>query len=175
MARQIVGLDSGGRRLALYFLEEERFLLYEVGESRTEEELGGLKFWLHDVAGIRHSTHDVWLETNMVGVAGNVQTSLRHAMTIGMVLATVGGTLISPTTWKASILGHGSADADAYTAWVEATCPQVAEVVRCDTTRKQQRQDSYAAYCIAQHGHLARRHPDQLVPRRRVSKRTSRA
>ena len=163
--KPIVGLDTGSRRIAAYEFDTGIFHHVEVEPGTPESEIGQLMVWVSQVAFDK----DVWLETTVVGAG--VQTALRHSMTVGAILATVGGTLISPTTWKASILGHGSADAHAYSRWVEDSDPALAETIRGITTRKQQRQDCYAAFCIAQHGHLARRHPDQLGKGRSVPKR----
>jgi hypothetical protein len=171
--REIVGLDSGGRRIALCFLETEQFVHFEVPESDPASEIQQIKGFLRD--HLDPLEHDVWLETNMVGMQASIQNALRHAMTIGAVLATVSGTLISPTTWKATVLGHGSAKPDVYALWVEDTSPEVTATIRGITTRKQQRLDCYAAYGIALHGHLARRHPDQLGQGRRVPVRRRRS
>jgi len=169
--KPIVGLDTGSRRIAAYELDTGLFQHIEVEPSTPDREIQELMAWLTQVAWLSDDD-DVWLETTVVGAG--VQSALRHSMTVGAILATVGGTLISPTTWKASVLGHGSADVHAYSRWVEDSDPEVAETIRGITTRKQQRQDCYAAFCIAQYGHLARRYPDQLGKGRRVSKRRHR-
>lgn len=154
-------------------MDEDRFEHYETEISTVDAEIRDLAWW---VAGrVNRNDHDLWMETTVVGVQGQVQNAIRHSMTIGGVLATVGGKLISPTTWKASVLGHGSADSVAYVEWVEDTCPQVTEAIRSITTTKQQRTDLCAAYCIALHGGLARGHPHQLGQGRSVSKRSRRS
>jgi hypothetical protein len=172
VALMIVGVDSGSRRLAVCYLagSEVGFEWYETPPSTPEEEIEDLIWWLKDT-GISRHTHQVYLEPVVIGVRGGAQTAIRHALTIGGVVATVGGTLISPSTWKASVLGYGSADKDDVQSWVEHTSEQAAEAICALASTKPRRQDLRDAYCIALHGDLARRHPDQLGAGRRVPRK----
>lgn len=178
----IVGIDSGACRLAICVLDPNdprpRFAWYETLPGTDAEELEDLQWWL---ANERESwwKPDVWLE-KVVKPHGAAQRSFdgmsRHSMTIGMVMATVGGTLLTPATWKASILGHGHADKDDTEYWVRRCAPAVAEAIEAQAPRnKARRADLFDAYCIALHGDLARRHPDRLDEPKRVPRRRSRA
>jgi hypothetical protein len=171
---RIVGIDSGSRRLAVSIWDGEWDLAwYETPPTSTETEIEDLCWWLTGVAGVTRKDA-VYLEPVVVGVRGGVQTAVRHALTVGGVVATVGGTLVQPATWKASILGYGSADKNDYSEWVQDTSPEVAARIQELASTKPRRQDLYAAHCIAHHGHLARRHPDQLGQGRGVQARRHR-
>ena len=171
-----VGIDSGSRRLAICYLDDHKYAFewYETPISSTEEEIEDLIWWLKNV-GINRKDYEVYLEPVVIGVRGGAQTAIRHALTIGGVVATVGGNLIPPSTWKATILGHGSADKDDVQSWVEHTSPATEALICSLATTKPRRQDLRDAYCIALHGDLARRCPDQLgsgrsVPRKRAKR-----
>jgi hypothetical protein len=160
MSREVVGIDSGANRLAVYFTSQQRFDWYETKEENLRDQLRDLEFWLEHVAGVRYAEHDVFLEKVVIphGGHGNLDTFVRHGMTVGMVVATVGGEIITPATWKAHILGHGHADKDHTREWVLASSPAVAEAIwDLSPTRKDRRADLYDAYCIGLHGDLARR------------------
>lgn len=180
----IVGIDTGSRRLAVCALldDEAWFDWHEAPATKADEELQDLKWWLENTKAnlVRacRTVPDVWAESlaDGRGPNSNPQSLMRQSFTVGMVLATVGGTLISPSTWKANILGHGHADKSDIRRWVESTAPEVAAAVQAASpTRADRRQDLYDAYCIALHGDLARRHPLQLDEGRRVPRRRVRA
>jgi hypothetical protein len=176
----IVGIDTGARRLAVCILDptdplRPDFWWYETPQTSDGEELRDLKWWLSQYVGLHD---DVWLE-KVVMPHGSAQRSFdgmsRHSMTIGVVLATVGGEIITPATWKASILGHGHADKSDTEYWVRRCAPEVAAAVEAQAPRnKDRRADLFDAYCIALHGDLARRHPGRVDEPKRVQGRRSR-
>lgn len=176
----ILGIDTGSRRLALCWWAEDfqqspDFSWYESTEQAPDAVLEDLQWWLTDqVKNVVIKA--VYLEKVVMPhgtAARSFDTMMAHSMCIGMVLATVGGELITPATWKAAILGHGHADKDDTAAWIEHSAPQVAAIVQAAARTKPRRADLYDAYCIAAYGDLARRHPDQLDQGRHVPKRRS--
>lgn len=156
-----VGIDTGSRRLSVAWPSERKIMWYETPAATTpSEEIRDLMFWLVRVAEV-HWGDEVYLESNYQAGHGQIQNALRHSMTIGAVLATVGGTLIAPSTWKAAILGHGHADKTDTRIWLEASDPEVAATI-AGISQKQRREDAADAWCIGLYGDLAGRHPDQL-------------
>lgn len=155
----IIGIDTGARRLAICMLPEGSempwFYWTEVKQTTDDVELHELQAWLDNLHV--YPADQVWLEKVVVphGQARSLDAILRHAMTIGMVVATVGGVLIAPATWKAQILGYGHANKDDIREWVQWTSPKVAAAIEALTSRADRRADLYDAYCIALHGDLA--------------------
>jgi hypothetical protein len=175
----IVGIDTGARRLAICELHEDGdppvFHHYETLETSHADALRDLQWWLARRSRRWYGDTHVYLE-KVVKPHGNAERSfdgiMAHCMTIGMVVSTVGGELITPSTWKAAILGHGHADKDDTELWLEHSAPEVAEVVQaCSPSRADRRSDLRDAFCIAAYGDLARRHPLQLEQGRSVSRR----
>lgn len=174
----IVGIDTGAKRLAvceLWETGEVSFGYYETPETELAEVLKDLCYWLTQRSWIWRRKDRVYLE-KVVQPHGARATSfdgmMAHSMTIGMVVSTVGGVLITPATWKAAILGYGHADKDDTELWLTHSAPQVAAAVEAAApTRKDRRADLRDAYGIAAYGDLARRHPDSVDPGRRVPRR----
>ena len=156
----IVGIDTGARRLAFCALDDDGsyFGWYETPQASDAEELEDLQWWLVNQLNRPILGLDVFLEKVVVphGRATSLDGVVRHSMTVGVVLATVGGELIAPATWKANILGYGHADKHDIECWVRDTSPEVAAAIQAAATTKARRADLYDAYCIALHGHAQR-------------------
>jgi len=136
----------------------------KIGNRRTE--LRTLARWFDEliVPG-----SDVWVESAIMGGAGNVQTAVKLAMTVGAIFASPGPAsmqLVAPSSWKAAVCGHGHASKDDIRTWVENHLPESA-------TACADIEDLFDATCIAEYGRLAAE--GGLAAPRSVSRRRHRA
>lgn len=94
----------------------------------------------------------VCIEEPLLGLNRNVQTALKIGRTCGALmgaLASVGMErnvyLVPVSEWKAKVIGHGGADKQRVSAWLDENHPEIASICGAD-------QDLRDAACLALYG-----------------------
>lgn len=163
----IYGVDVGMRRLAVASPDAGIFEKIDLGRKIGDrrQELLILSNWFDELI---MPGADVWVESAIMGGAGNVQTAVKLAMTVGVLYASPGPATmqtVAPSSWKAAVCGHGHASKDDVRAWVETHLP--ASATACADI-----EDLFDATCIAVYGRLATQ--GELGEKRRVPRRRHR-
>lgn len=140
-----VGVDVGGRKVAIVSLEQGVFFSYELKKidyPRFRKEARLLVEQYVKVLG-----DDVWfMEAPVVAGAKNIQSTIRVAETFGLVACLVPDAReVAVSSWKKATVGNGNASKVQVREWLDGNHPDVARMCRGN-------QDLYDAACIALYG-----------------------
>lgn len=139
------GIDLGKRRIAVACPEAMALVEVEVDISWPRwRQLQVLGEWIRLLPIAVHDT--VMIESPIQGKSRNVQVGLAIAGTVGAVQSNLAApsTLVAPSSWKAYVVGYGSADKSEVAAWLRESSPTLA--LACSS------QDLIDACCIAYSG-----------------------
>lgn len=139
----MIGVDCGGRKLAIVDVDAMFFHTYEVRQlsERGQE----LRAAAEHLLGLGLSG-PVWVEAPLVAGARNLQSSLKVAQMTGVVHACLPEThQVAVSSWKQRVVGRGNADKGAVRSWLDEHHPDIAHLCRGN-------QDLYDAACIALYG-----------------------
>ncbi len=118
----IFGIDPAGKSLAVFMTTGEHISAIKAVTRRIDrhEQLSDLKSALSRLYEIE-GQGTTFIEAPVVAGARNIQSTLRIAETVGMVLSLSWPTYVVPVgSWKKAIVGDGHADKLKVRLWLEA-------------------------------------------------------
>lgn len=143
----MIGIDCGGRKVALVDLERGIYFEYEAAQGLPRgEQLVQLAealqpYWNSDGRA-------VWVEAPIVAGARNLQTSLRIAQVTGVVHSVMDNSHeVAVSSWKKSVVGDGRAGKDEVRGWLKESHPDLYRLTHHS-------QDLIDATCIALYGEV---------------------
>lgn len=162
----MIGIDYGVRRVAVAYLGGASWAeALVVKESDRGSELVEMQEWvLNAVGGLKG---DIFIESAIGGMSGNIQTVVGMAETCGALMACFPGRAhkVAPSSWKALVCGSGRLDKAGVAAWLEREHPALAEACRKPNGKLDQDRVDATCLGLCTVDGLAER---RTVPRRRA-------
>lgn len=143
-----LGVDYGTRRIAIACCEQEWAYSYE---SKKEADRGIELYRLANFYRSKQMQYGIpahlWIESAIMGISMNVNTTVGMASAQGAVLATHAGpcNVVSVSAWKAALVGHGHATKDDVALWLRDNYVHLWNA--CES------QDEMDAMCLSLYGH----------------------
>jgi Holliday junction resolvasome RuvABC endonuclease subunit len=145
----VAGVDLGVRKAAITIMDGDTItcsMAFESNARTRSLQLSQVAQWVREVCN-GHRVDVVYVEEPLVGRSTRI--SLQIAQTAGAVLAYVShlsdSYLVPTTTWKKEVVGHGGANKEKISEWLDSHYHDYS--VQCDGD-----QDRVDATCIALYG-----------------------
>lgn len=145
----VAGVDYGSHRIAYSAprISVFRELLLKGGDEI--DDLDTLAAYLFDLVAETQASCVV-VEAPIVGISRNLRTGIRLGMVAGALTtsarqAGASVALVPPSSWKATVIGHGNANKEAVSIWLRKRFPDWWDA--CNGS-----QDLVDATCLALHG-----------------------
>lgn len=145
--RDIIGIDCGGRKIALADLSRGIFFEYEAANTVPRgDQLVQIAEALQPYRNSDGSP--VWVEAPIVAGARNLQSSLKIAQVTGVAHTVMDNSHeVAVASWKKAVVGNGRADKEQVRAWLVENHPDLYRLTRHS-------QDLIDATCIALYGEV---------------------
>lgn len=142
----MVGIDCGGRKVALVCLDRGIFFEYEAAlEHPRGKQLVEIAAALEPYRNLGGA---VWVEAPIVAGARNLQSSLKIAQVTGVAHSVMDNSHeVAVSSWKKAVIGDGRAGKEEVRAWLEETHPDLFRMTKHS-------QDLIDATCVALYGEV---------------------
>lgn len=143
-----VGIDCGGRKIAVVSASAGFTAVYEVKPIDYVEFYTKAPMWLRGLIGVLKELgeEDFVVESPIVAGARNLQATIKVAQTVGLVHAVIPNCReVAVSSWKKAVVGRGNVDKAGVRQWLDTHHPELARL--CDGN-----QDLYDAACISLYG-----------------------